>query len=118
MGFESSVSDLDLALVFAEIAACSDCPVTRSRNLVNACNMYSELRDEPCAYPVGNWQRVEIEARLHKLRSCLEFLGESFVLPSGPSGVAHSTTIQKPRRHRGAIQNERPSAGGRWMRPS
>ena len=33
MGFESSVSDLDLALVFAEIAAVSDSPLIRSRSL-------------------------------------------------------------------------------------
>ena len=78
MGFEASVSDLDLALVFAEIAACSDSSETRSRNLANACDTYFQLRDEPCVYAVNDWQRVEIEARLRNLRSRLEFLGEKF----------------------------------------
>lgn len=78
MGFESSVSDLDLALVFAEVAIVSDSPETRSRNLVNACNTYLQLRDEPYVYAVNEWQRIEIEAKLRKLRSCLELLGETF----------------------------------------
>lgn len=77
MGFESSVSDLDLALVFAEIAAVSDSREIRIRNQANACNTYFQMRDEPCAYS-ADWQRVEIEARLRKLRSCLELLGEEF----------------------------------------
>lgn len=78
MGFESSVSDLDLALVFAEVAAVSDSAVTRNRNLANACDIYLRLSEEPCVYAVNAWQRVEIEARLRNLRSRLEFLGESF----------------------------------------
>jgi hypothetical protein len=77
MGFESTVSELDLALVFAEIAAVSDTHDTRTRNLANAYNTYFQMRDEPCGYVAGDWQRVEIEARLHKLRSCLELLGET-----------------------------------------
>ena len=76
--FESSVSDLDLALVFAEIAAVSDSPVTRSRNLTNAYNTYLHLRDEPCAYSAGNWKRVEIEERLRKLHRRLGCLGVEF----------------------------------------
>lgn len=72
MGFETSVSDLDLGLVFAEVAAVSDSQATRTRNLANACDIYLQFRDEPCAYPVGNWQRAEIETRLGKLRRNLE----------------------------------------------
>lgn len=78
MGFESSVSDLDLALVFAEVAAVSDSAVTRNRNLANACDIYLRLSEERCAYSSGNWQRIEIEVRLRKLRTCLERLGEMF----------------------------------------
>jgi len=74
---ESSVSDLDLALVFAEVAAVSDSRETRTRNLANACNTYLQLRNEPRIYSANDWQRVEIEARLRKLRSCLELLGET-----------------------------------------
>lgn len=76
--FESNVSDLDLALVFAEIAAFSDNAETRSRNLVNARNTYSQLRDEQCRYSPDDWQRLEIEARLRKLRGRLESLGQKF----------------------------------------
>ena len=54
MGFESTVSDIDLALVFAEIAAVSDSRETRIRNLANACNTYFQLRDEPYGYVVGD----------------------------------------------------------------
>jgi hypothetical protein len=67
-----------LVLVFAEIATVSDSREIRSRNLANACNTYLQLRNEPRIYSANDWQRVEIEVRLRKLRSCLELLGETF----------------------------------------
>ena len=76
MGFESCVSDLDLALVFVEVASVSDSRETRSRNLANAHNTYVQMRDGPCVYS-ADWQRIEIKARLRKLRGCLELLGET-----------------------------------------
>ncbi len=88
MGFESSVSDLDLALVFAEIAVCSDSSETRSRNLANAHDIFFRLRDEWRLYAEDGWQRSEIEARLQKLRKRLEFLAVSLRRPQvNPAGL-------------------------------
>ena len=56
--FESSVSDLDLALVFTEIAGSSLSLETLIRNQANACATYLRLRDEPCLYSAGDWQRT------------------------------------------------------------
>jgi hypothetical protein len=78
VGFESSVSDLDVALVFAEIAVLSDSPVTRSRNLANACNIYLQLRDERAPIPQVTGNALRLEARLRNLRSRLERLGKKF----------------------------------------
>lgn len=90
--FESSVSDLDLALVFAEIAVVSGSGEIRIRNQANACNTYLQLRDEPSLYSAGDWHRVEIEARLRKLRSCLEVLGEKFE-PGSASSISRAGFI-------------------------
>jgi len=86
MGFESIVSDIDLALVFAEIAAVSDSRDTRTCNLANACDTYLQLRNEARIYSANDWQRVEIEARLGKLRGCLGAFGRNVCMTRLESG--------------------------------
>lgn len=76
-GFESDTAELDLALAFAETAAVSDCPETRSRNLANARSAFLRLRDHVLPSRSHNeWQHVEITQKLAELRLRLEQLGE------------------------------------------
>lgn len=76
--FELTVSDLDLALVFVEIAGSSLSVEIRIRNQATACTTYRRLRYEPRLYSADDWKRFEIEARLRRLRTRLELLGETF----------------------------------------
>lgn len=76
--FESRVSDLDMALVFAELAAISSCPKTRKRNLISARDAYIRLRRDLCLYSRGDWQHSEIEGKLLELRRRLLRLGKKF----------------------------------------
>lgn len=76
--FESHVSDLDLALVFAELAANSSCAETRRRNVANAREAFLRRRNDLCLYSPDNWQYAEIEGRLRELGRRLRGLGERF----------------------------------------
>lgn len=77
-GFELCISNLDLALVFAEIAEHSSSPLTRSRNLGNARDAFLRLRNEPYLYSPKDWRRAAIVVKLRELRSRLWRLGQKF----------------------------------------
>jgi hypothetical protein len=72
--FESSIADLDLALIFAESAAVSECPGARMRNRDNAQKAFIYLRNR--LPPLNDWRRAEIEQKLAELQRRLEELGE------------------------------------------
>ena len=78
-GIELIFTDLEVAFTFADMAARSEEPETRSRNRANARTAYFQIRDKllPLCSP-NELEYAEIVGKLDELRHCLERLGEKF----------------------------------------